>query len=89
MISFAASSTPMSSTISSRRGTNRRKPEVGFGVVGMNTGDHVLVCGGLHLAPRLGGDEADRPDTLARIFHQRGFLEILLALAEHRFDESA
>ena len=35
--SFAASSSVMSSGITSRRGTNSRKPAVGFGVVGRNT----------------------------------------------------
>ena len=81
MMSFAASSTDMSSRITSRRGTKSRKPEVGFGVVGRKTltrsGSPALRR---DLAEGVGGDEGDAPEALARVLDEAGLLERVAGL---------
>ena len=66
-IIFMAASTLMDSSITSVRGTMTMKPEVGLGVVGMNTHDAGHAGLDTDLAQILGGEKADAPHAGARI----------------------
>src|SRR6516225_1557415 len=64
MISLAAASTGISSSITSRRGTKKKKPVVGFGVHGMNTETCSSWVGSRAVMSEPGGVERNTSDHM-------------------------
>ena len=85
--SFSPSSIGILRRMMSCAGTNSRNPEVGFGVVGTNT----LITSSarllLHFALAGAGDEAERPDALARILDQHALAERRRLVRQHRLHD--
>ena len=85
--SLMPSSIDMSRWTRSLRGTNSRKPEVGFGVVGRKTLTSSSPVGDWHLVLGRAGDEADRADAAARVLDQHDLAKRARGLRQHGLED--